>query len=179
MAGEVQQHDVTLGGDLRQPLPDRRQHVAPGRVLVEQQLDIHLGGVQPVEQLGHGHRVGPRERPIPRRRRAGERALLVSEELALDQVLGDGAAIEDHEGPLAARRLVVERPGDELLSRARLAGDHDGDVHRRDLLEEPENLSHPRRATDHSREEAGLAAGDLRRDHPRSVANQALLRILT
>src|SRR5437870_1994885 len=57
---------------------------------------------------------------------AGERALLVAEELGLDEGLGDGRRTDGDEGPVAPCPLVVDGPGDELLAGAALAGDQHG-----------------------------------------------------
>src|SRR5436190_2627678 len=54
-------------------------------------------------------------------RRAGERPLFVPEQLALDQVLGNGGAIHLHEPLAAAQTVAVDRPRDELLADAALA----------------------------------------------------------
>ena len=65
--------------------------------------------------------VGLEEEAAPRALGVGEGAPLVAEELALDQGLADGAAVHDDEGAVLAPALAVERPGGELLARARLA----------------------------------------------------------
>ena len=52
---------------------------------------------------------------------ARERPRLVSEELALQEALGEGAAIHDHEGVEPPGRARVDCPGHELLAGARLA----------------------------------------------------------
>ena len=49
--------------------------------------------------------------PCARRDRAGERALLVAEQLALDELLGDGRAVDRDEGLLRARRRARGRRG--------------------------------------------------------------------
>src|SRR5690606_23175923 len=54
--------------------------------------------------------------------RAGERAALVPEELALEQARGDRSAVDDDEGPVGARALLVDRLGDALLAGPGLAG---------------------------------------------------------
>ena len=71
---------------------------------------------------------------------AGKGALLVAEQLALQEPRGDGRAVELDEGALAARAQVVKGTGDEFLARAcfatnehRGAGGGDG----LDLLEDP------------------------------------------
>ena len=53
--------------------------------------------------------------------RAGERALLVAEQLALEQRLGDGRAVDRDEAPVAAGRRLVQRARQQFLAGARLA----------------------------------------------------------
>src|SRR5205085_3113460 len=55
--------------------------------------------------------------------RAGERALLVTEELALDELARDRRAVHLHERLLLARAEPVDRPRDELLAGAALSRD--------------------------------------------------------
>jgi hypothetical protein len=62
----------------------------------------------------------------------------VPEQLALEQRLGDGAAVHRDERTRRARRLVVHEPGDALLARAALTGDEHGRV----------DLRHPAREVD-------------------------------
>ena len=45
----------------------------------------------------------------------------MAEELALDEVLGDGAAVEDDEGLVGAATGFVDCLGDDLFAGARLA----------------------------------------------------------
>src|SRR5208283_2205650 len=71
---------------------------------------------------------------------AGEGALLVAEQLALQEPRRDGRAVELDKGALAARAQVVKGTGDEFLARARFAtnehrGARWGDG--LDLLEDP------------------------------------------
>ena len=68
---------------------------------------------------------------------AGEGALLVAEQLALQQRLGERRAVEADERPLLARAGEVDGAGDQLLADAALAADeHRGPARRRagDLL---------------------------------------------
>ena len=58
--------------------------------------------------------------------RAGEGAALVAEERALHQPLGQGRAVDGHERLVAARALLVEGPGEQLLAGARLPFEQDG-----------------------------------------------------
>src|SRR5271155_4955246 len=69
--------------------------------------------------------------------RAGERPLLVPEELRLDQVGGDRTAIDgDHGSPASGHR--VNRPSEDLLPRAALASDEDGHARWSDGARAPE-----------------------------------------
>ena len=65
--------------------------------------------------------VGELEAADPALERAGERALLVAEQLALHQAGRDRRAVDLHERSLAARALVVDGAGDQLLAGAGLA----------------------------------------------------------
>ena len=70
--------------------------------------------------------VGEREPAVLARHRAGERAALVTEQLALEQRLGERRAVQLDERAVRARRPLVDRVGDELLAGAALAGDQHG-----------------------------------------------------
>src|SRR5262249_1975497 len=108
-------------------------------------------------------RAAVRELEAPRlaRHRAGERAALVAEELALDQLLRDRGAVHLDERLVLPRRVVVERARDELLAGAALAGDE----HRRrrvgDALEHVVDLGEAVRRADDP--EARAARPGLRR----------------
>ena len=54
---------------------------------------------------------------------AGEGAALVAEQLALDQALGQGAAMDPDERAGGAVRVAVQGGGDQLLAGAGLADD--------------------------------------------------------
>ena len=59
---------------------------------------------------------------------AGERALLMAEENALDEVLGDRAAVDGDERPAGALALALDGARDQFLADAGFAFDQDGDV---------------------------------------------------
>src|SRR6478752_1570415 len=59
------------------------------------------------------------EPPDPAVRRTGERALLVAEHLALDEIARDRRAVDPHERPVAPRAPEMDRRRDELLARPR------------------------------------------------------------
>ena len=59
---------------------------------------------------------------------AGEGAALVAEQLALDQVGRNGAAVEHHERLVGAGAGVVDEMREDVLAGPRLAGQRDGHV---------------------------------------------------
>jgi hypothetical protein len=69
--------------------------------------------------------------------RAGERALRVAEELALDERVGDRGAVDGHERARATGRSVVDGISGVLLADARLAGDQDRKLGGRDGFDLP------------------------------------------
>src|SRR6266446_6808701 len=73
---------------------------------------------------------------------AREGALLVAEELALEEGLGDGRAVDGDERPLGAVGHLMNGARHELLARARLAGEkHGGRAGRREV-DQPVDLLH-------------------------------------
>src|SRR5690606_19639874 len=82
------------------------------------------------------------------RDRSGERALLVPEELALEQALGDGGAIDRDEALVAAPAHAVDGAGEAALAGAGLAREQHGGVRGRRLLGLVHERAHRRRATD-------------------------------
>src|SRR3974377_1062983 len=53
----------------------------------------------------------------------GESPLLVAEELAFDEVLGDGGAVHLHKGAVGPAGLEVQGPGHQFLAGAVFPGD--------------------------------------------------------
>ena len=121
----------------------------PGQVTVRAGDDAHVDRLRPggpdrphlpfldhPQQLGlegHGQlgdlveeeraAVGGDEEARVRLHGAGEGAADVAEELALEQGIGDGAAVDGHEPAVAAGARHVDGAGDQLLAGAALAGD--------------------------------------------------------
>src|SRR5690606_4086351 len=79
---------------------------------------------------------------------AGEGALLVAKQFALDEVLWDGCAVDLDEGLAGAARVGMQRLGDELLAGAGLAGDEYGGGGVRDPLDDVEDVLHRITGTD-------------------------------
>ena len=117
------QHAQELGLQVRRHLPD----------LVEQQRAA----------LGH------LEQAFLVHRGAGERALLVTEQLRLDQVLRDRRAVDLDERALVPLAVEVNRVGDELLAGAVLALQENVRLARRDALDQVEELLHLLALADH------------------------------
>src|SRR5262245_28128407 len=74
--------------------------------------------------------------------RPREGPLLVAEELALEEGLGDRGAVLRHEGLVLARAVFVESARDELLAGAALPLDQDRIAARKHFLEELVDLPH-------------------------------------
>ena len=108
------QHAEQLGLQLRRDVAD----------LVEEQRPL-VGQLEAADLLADG---------------AGEGALLVAEQLALQQPGGDGRAVELDEGAVPPRAQLVQGAGDEFLARARFAPNEHGGVgggDGLDLLQDP------------------------------------------
>src|SRR5256886_13194337 len=106
--------------------------------LLEHAQDLGLGHGREAGDLVEEERapVGQLEAALLPPRRAGERALLVAEQLRLEQRLGERGAVDRDERAAAPRRARVDGAGDELLAGAALALDEHRGGAARDLLEE-------------------------------------------
>ena len=80
--------------------------------------------------------------------RTGEGALLVTEQLALQQRLGNGGAVDPDVGGLAAFTQGVQRAGDQFLARAALAEDEHRGMGGRDGLNQLAQFTHLGRVAD-------------------------------
>ena len=76
--------------------------------------------------------MGALEHPGVITHRAREAALLMPEQLGLDQARGNGPTIDRNEGVFGARTLLVHRASRELLAAAALADQQDAGVGGRD-----------------------------------------------
>jgi len=72
----------------------------------------------------------------------GEGPPLVAEELAQEQLAGQGPAVHDLEALRPPAAQPVDRRGQQFLARARLALDQDRDIERPDPLHAPEECLH-------------------------------------
>src|SRR5690606_39173106 len=83
----------------------------------------------------------------------------VAEELAFEQVLGDGAAVDGDERLFRPGAGFVDGAGDHFLAGAALAGDEDGDVGVLDAVDERENPSNRVAAADDAAEAEAAVQG--------------------
>src|SRR5204863_6619313 len=112
------------------------------RLLLERPEDFRLRLETHVADLVEEERAAVREFELAAAagQRPGERALLVAEELGLDQLLRDRGAVDLDERPLAPRRPRVDGARDQLLAAAVRAADEHAARGRGgggDLLAEP------------------------------------------
>ena len=105
--------------------------------------------------------VGLLEPALAPRRRAGEGARLVAEQLRVDQLGGNRAAVDAAERAAAKRRVLVDRAGDDLLAGAGFAEQQ----HRRAA---PRHHPRPR----HHRRQSGVAANQPLLAGPRVAVDQ-------
>ena len=150
------------GGDLLLEIPVRRRdhaHVDLDRLgaadalelaLLQhaQQLDLHVG--RQVADLVEEQRaaVGQLEAAEPPRDRAGERALLVAEQLRLEHAGRERGAVHAHERPRLARAVDVDRARDHLLAGPGLAAQEHRRRRLRHLLDARQDLAQRGRIAD-------------------------------
>src|SRR5262249_23075343 len=100
---------------------------------------------------------------------SAEGAAYVAEELALDEIFGDRAAVHGDEGSVRAPRCRVERAGDDVLAGARLPFDEQRRRRPGDALEDGVHAAHlqaradelaERRAVGHWQERRSLGGLD-------------------
>jgi hypothetical protein len=111
------------------------------------QVERHVADLVEEERAA----VGLLEAAAPRRLRAGECAALVAEQLALEQVLGYRRGVDRDERTRGARAVLVQRIGDQLLARARFAGDQHGDDALAEAADGAEHVLHRRRLAENLR----------------------------
>ena len=90
----------------------------------------------------HCAAVGSLDGTLARGAGAGEGTTGMSEELALEQIVGEGRAVHDDVRSRSSRRCFVNRTTDDLFARTGLTADEDGDVGPRDARERGKELTH-------------------------------------
>src|SRR5581483_9886160 len=121
------------------------------RLLLQEAEDLRLEPRREVADLVEEDRAAVRdlEEALLLRDGVREGALLVAEELALEELLRDRRAGDRHERTVRAPALVVDRLRDHVLADAALAGEEDRrGLARRDALHELVHLAHGGRLAD-------------------------------
>ena len=103
-------------------------------------LRVHAHGADFVEEQRAA--VGDFKQAFLGRDGAGERALHVTEQRGFQQVRRHRAGIDRDEGPVAPRRIQVDRLGDQFFAGAALALQQNGGAAGRDLRHQVENPQH-------------------------------------
>ncbi len=83
---------------------------------------------------------------------AGERALLVAEQLGLEDLTGQRATVQRDERAVGARGSLVDGARDELFARTALAQHEHRGVGRRHALDDAQHFLHPRAAREDAAE---------------------------
>src|SRR5262249_47931184 len=107
-----------------------------------QELGLQLGAELTDLVEEDGAAVGRLERTLPLGDGTGERAPFVSEQLALEEVGGDRAAVDDDEGRTASAALPMDRLGGRLFAGTGLAFQEHGGVAGSGALEHGEDRAH-------------------------------------
>ena len=114
------------------------------RLQEPQQLHLHrpiqLAQLVQKQRAAVSHLKQPRSRLIG----SGERTLAMTKKLALDQMLGQGPAIDRHERHVRPITQFVHPPGNQFLTRARLAQYQHAGIGRSHPLNQGRHLTHRR-----------------------------------
>jgi hypothetical protein len=131
--------------------------------LLQHAQQLHLHGGRDLADLveEEGAAVGLLEATLASAVGAGEGALLVAEQLALQQGLGERGAVEGDEGLGRPRSERVDGAGQLALAGAALAGEQDGGPRSGDLLGEAIDLLHRRAGAEQALEAAAVALAQL------------------
>ncbi len=108
-----------------------------------QELDLKIGGQIPDLVEKQASSVGELEPALLDRGRPGEGPLLVAKELALQERLRKGGAVDLDERAVGARGVVVDGASDEFLAGPALPAEQDGGPAVGDLLDCVIDLPHP------------------------------------
>ena len=103
-------------------------------------LRVHAHGADFVQE--ERAPVGDFEQTLLRRNRAGKGAFDVSEQRGFQQVGRRRAGVDRDEGPVAPRRIQMNRFGDQFLARPAFALQQHGRAAGRHLRDQIENLQH-------------------------------------
>lgn len=127
-----------------------------------QQLGLHAQGQVADFIEEQGAASGGLEEAFAVVLRTGEGAFAITKELGLQQLLGDGAAVDGNEGLVLAHAHIVDGARDQLLAGARFAPEQHGGHAARDLFNEAADLADGARFANQARQRR-LAGHDGRR----------------
>ena len=132
-------------------------HVDPDEPIAAHALEFTL--LQHAQELGldmgrhladlieqNGTPVSQLETPLALGQRAGESALFVAEELALDEILRDGRAVDLDERPVGPGALAIDGPRHQLLAGAAFTLDEHRGLGSGDFTDEVAKALHGRTA---------------------------------
>ena len=127
-------------------------------LLLERAQNLRLQRQRQIADFIEKQRAAVGELELPRLAvgGAGERPLLVAEQLGLEQRLRDGRTIDRHERAVGAGTQRVQRSGEQLLAGAALAFDQDGRVGRRRAMQRERHRLQLRVVADNLRRAAAL-----------------------
>ena len=128
--------------------------------LLQEAQQFHLQRQRDVADLVEEERaaMGELDLALGRLDRAGEGALLIAEQLSLEQILGDGGAVDRDKSSRAAATGLVDAAGEQFLAGAGRAEQHDRDVGIGDALDRAGDPGHFRGGGDHGAEHLALVA---------------------
>ena len=173
-----QRGEIGVGGRRDPDVSDEAARRAERPVLAvlqqPQQLDLRRGAerVDLVEEerapLGFGDQAALGSRGV------GEGSPGVAEQLVLEQVIWDGAAVQGDERAIAPLAQVVNRPRHQFLARSRLAGEQHRGARSGRASDLAEHQDEPRIATDERRLLLPAGALGLRRGYRQQTAESQL-----
>src|SRR5690606_704226 len=131
--------------------------------LLDRAQQLHLQSRRHLAHLVQEERaaLGCDEQTLLVAHRAGEAALHVAEQLRLEQVLGQRAAVDRDERTALALRQLVNEARDDLLTRTALTGDQNGRVGRGKRLRESVDIEERAVAAERPLRVAGVASAAL------------------
>ena len=139
---------VPVGGGKKTDIDLDRRNPAEMHHLffLDHPKELHLHGRRHLRDLVEkkGAAIGHLHQPFLHLHRPGKSALLMAKELVCQQVLLKSAAIHGKQGAVAPVAAGMNKPGQQLLTRARLPADHHIAVRGGHLSGRSQQLFHPR-----------------------------------
>ena len=116
-------------------------HTLKGTLLQHpQNLNLHVQRHIPDFVQEQGASFGQLKTPYPGGNGAGKGSFLMPEQLALQQLCGNGAAVDRHKRFIPARGMIMQVTGDHFLAGTGFTGDQNADVFISHLLHQLAHL---------------------------------------